>query len=613
MPGAPDPIPLLARALRVVERRGRIGEEELLAYLFGAVPPEGVRRALLAPLLETRRLVRHADGTWQLAHPLGPGAGEGQTAREEFCALACGTTGARPDQGRLAGVAALLVDADGSETRLSTTLQLDVPIPSYTRRRLGVPWETLDRSPAFGDIGQALLEVLRRAPVVVQEAECAASFLRRECDLVGWPPPSLQLIDAGALAAAVLQGLKKPTLVDIAAACGLAATGRETLEGEARLLARVAPVLLRQARAAGMLRIADLPGYVTTSHPVTPRALRNPSTSRALPDAPGVYVMYDGDERPLYVGKATRLSERVAAYTGRPLGVSRRLQGLAEAASRIGTDVCPSDLEAFVMEQRRIASLGPRFNVQHAVRPVRLWIHLLDPRPTKRGKVAPPRLRLAAERPSGDPCVGPFLNEAAARAARNVARTVFDLDAARSRESLEGYVARVGRAWAFLQGNTEEGAACARAALAAAIAVRNQDGVRRWRSILDQARGYDLGTALLPDDPRSGSLAVIRPGGKGLEGFRLDAGLLTAHARAGLQEPHHLVEVLAEGGEPRTRPDDVELVLRWLGAQRRSARVISLAGGEPVVEARIYAAFDAVASAQAHRRTIADPVARVVE
>ena len=86
-----------------------------------------------------------------------------------------------------------------------------------------------------------------------------------------------------------------------------------------------------------------------------------------LPDAPGVYLFKDAQERVLYVGKANLLRARVGSY----------LQPLADLAGSRGPDiahmidelvvdvdvlVCDSEVDALLRENRLIKDIGPRFN-----------------------------------------------------------------------------------------------------------------------------------------------------------------------------------------------------------------------------------------------------------
>jgi excinuclease ABC subunit C len=84
----------------------------------------------------------------------------------------------------------------------------------------------------------------------------------------------------------------------------------------------------------------------------------------ALPDAPGVYIYKDETERELYVGKANSLRKRVRQYFD-----DKRPQDLktADLVARIRHIVfieCQSEVEAFLLENRLIKDLQPKFNIR---------------------------------------------------------------------------------------------------------------------------------------------------------------------------------------------------------------------------------------------------------
>ena len=82
------------------------------------------------------------------------------------------------------------------------------------------------------------------------------------------------------------------------------------------------------------------------------------------PSTPGVYVLKDADDRPLYVGKAVNLRRRLRAHFA-----DRRWKGIkpafARAADAEGQEV-GSELEALLREAALIEELKPPVNVQTA-------------------------------------------------------------------------------------------------------------------------------------------------------------------------------------------------------------------------------------------------------
>ena len=80
----------------------------------------------------------------------------------------------------------------------------------------------------------------------------------------------------------------------------------------------------------------------------------------SLPSLPGVYRFLDARGQVLYVGKATNLRSRVRSYFS--TDERRKIGSLLRETARIDHKVCPSTLEASVLEARLIRALEPRFN-----------------------------------------------------------------------------------------------------------------------------------------------------------------------------------------------------------------------------------------------------------
>jgi predicted GIY-YIG superfamily endonuclease len=82
------------------------------------------------------------------------------------------------------------------------------------------------------------------------------------------------------------------------------------------------------------------------------------------PSTPGVYVLKDGDDRPLYVGKAVNLRRRLRAHFA-----ERRWKAIKPAFARAADaewQEVGSDLEALLREAALIDELKPPVNVQTA-------------------------------------------------------------------------------------------------------------------------------------------------------------------------------------------------------------------------------------------------------
>ncbi|MBS1838584.1 MAG: GIY-YIG nuclease family protein [Actinobacteria bacterium] len=79
-----------------------------------------------------------------------------------------------------------------------------------------------------------------------------------------------------------------------------------------------------------------------------------------MPRRPGVYLFRDRAGSVLYVGKAANLRSRVRSYFS--TDERRKVGALLRDTARIDHKVCPSTLEAAVLESRLIRVLDPRYN-----------------------------------------------------------------------------------------------------------------------------------------------------------------------------------------------------------------------------------------------------------
>jgi DNA polymerase III epsilon subunit-like protein len=550
------------RAHTFLTGQGPVSEATLLAHVYGGQPPPILHARLAEPLLGDPRFGRQVDGTWAV--------GGDRSTEGGLTVLALVATGPSPGRGRLTHITALHVRDGQVVERFSATLNPGKRVPGYVAARLGLAPENLDEMPPFETIVDDLTRFLAARPIAAQDAELTWSFLEAEARRVERVLSEPVLIDVNERADRLLDLKSKPTLALVAAHLGIGTLPIGRPDEEARVLAEVVSRLVAREELDG--RQATSQSQPRKTAAAGRPALRRGDSARALPDQPGVYVLRDADRAPLYVGKARRLRSRLEAYVHRPLGATRRLEGLVGAVDAIDPTPCRTDLEALVLEDREIRRLQPRFNVARNQRVPRIWIRLPPPPAPRTGKrpLAPRRLEpsLGPATDQGE-FVGPFRNETAAEQARSLARAVFDLDALR-RGDLQIYEERLHQAWDFLQlqlrtpGNSSVAEALAR---------------QRSNQLLRAVLAFDLPSLLLPADPRHARYAVVRPSSTGaIEGLLIDHGIFRTYAALDDEDVHRFANALLAQSEveSQTGPDEVDVVLRWFGAQRPPARLVHL-------------------------------------
>ena len=88
-----------------------------------------------------------------------------------------------------------------------------------------------------------------------------------------------------------------------------------------------------------------------------------PAFFRAVPRAPGIYIMTGPDDRVLYVGQSRDLRARLASYkNARPDRVSRKVIRLVHSVERITWEKCESPEGARLRENELLRLYRPRFN-----------------------------------------------------------------------------------------------------------------------------------------------------------------------------------------------------------------------------------------------------------
>ena len=85
---------------------------------------------------------------------------------------------------------------------------------------------------------------------------------------------------------------------------------------------------------------------------------------RLIPDAPGVYLHKDKNGKVLYVGKATRLHQRVGSYFQDSSDRDSKTQQLVKRIADVDYITTATASEALVLEDQLIKEYRPRYNIR---------------------------------------------------------------------------------------------------------------------------------------------------------------------------------------------------------------------------------------------------------
>src|SRR6202161_2541553 len=86
--------------------------------------------------------------------------------------------------------------------------------------------------------------------------------------------------------------------------------------------------------------------------------------ARALPKAPGVYLMKDDKGRVIYIGKSASLRDRVSSYFQAATKLEFKKSGLLDCVVDFDVVETDTEVEALLAENRLIKDIQPKFNAR---------------------------------------------------------------------------------------------------------------------------------------------------------------------------------------------------------------------------------------------------------
>jgi DNA polymerase III subunit epsilon len=273
------------------------------------------------------------------------------------------TTGGRPAPGSIIEIGAYRVEGGRLTASFQSIVRPMMPIPRFVEGLTSITNEMVLEAPPIEEVLPAFREFLGDAVMVAHNAQFDHSFLDfefRRLFGIGITNPLLCTIR---LSRRLLPSLKRRRLDALAEHFGLSTEGRHRGLGDARMAAELLAIFLEMAARMGTTRLDRLLDWQHRG--TSGRRLERhvpPEVVNALPRTPGVYVMRNERGDVLYVGKASRLKDRVASYFNGGIGINAKTAELIGHVYAIDTIHAGSALEAGLTEARMIREMKPPYN-----------------------------------------------------------------------------------------------------------------------------------------------------------------------------------------------------------------------------------------------------------
>ncbi|HRW38216.1 MAG: DEDD exonuclease domain-containing protein [Acidimicrobiales bacterium] len=350
-----------------------------------------------------------------------------------FCVLDLETTGGTAADGGITEIGAVKVRAGEELGTFRTFVNPGHSVPRHITVLTGITTAMVERAPTAREVLPTFLEFLGDAVIVGHNVRYDLGYLNGALDRTGRPALANRVVDTLGLARRLLRDeVPNCRLGTLATRLRLPHQPSHRALDDALATADLLHLLLERAASFGVCGLDDLAAL--------PKMAGHPQAGKLrltdhLPRKPGVYLFRDGGGRTLYVGKATDLRSRVRSYFSSD--DRRKVGQLLREVERIDHVVCPSPLEAAVLEVRLIHRLEPRFNRQATTWRRYAYLKLTD-EPFPRLSV------VKAIRDDGALYLGPLSSSKAAKRVAEAIETAVPLRRCTAAPSGRGALARSG-------------------------------------------------------------------------------------------------------------------------------------------------------------------------
>ena len=265
------------------------------------------------------------------------------------------TTGAHPVRDRITEIAIVRIEGGREVERWSSLVDPGVPIPPTIQRLIGITDAMVASAPAFEALADTVLALLDDTVFVAHNARFDYGFLKSAFSRMA-RPFDLPVLCTVKLSRALYPEYHRHGLDALIARHGLQCSARHRAMGDAEVLWQ----FLVQAQAA-------LPAEAVTQG--VARAMKRPARPPGLaegvidsvPDSPGVYFFFGGNDLPLYIGKSKRMRGRVMAHFAADRRNGKEAE-LARQVRRLEWEQTAGELGALLLEACLVKHHRPLYN-----------------------------------------------------------------------------------------------------------------------------------------------------------------------------------------------------------------------------------------------------------
>lgn len=278
------------------------------------------------------------------------------------------TTGLSPKDSRIIEIAAVAVLGGEVQDTFHSLIDPQCPLPRHIQRLTGIRQSDLDHAPAAGEVIPAFLEFLGEGIFVAHNVTFDWNMVYGELDRLERPGLTNSKLCTVRLARRLLPKLPSKSLGQLIRFYRLDTCGLHRALNDAHMTAAILERLLK--RLQSVYDVSDVDAVLRFQHQsyAKTNSLRR-SLARIksevlpkVPACPGVYTMLDKSRKIIYVGRSKNLRQRVRSYFAGIESHPEHARKLVGATRDVTWQTTVTELEAVLLESRKIKTHKPRFN-----------------------------------------------------------------------------------------------------------------------------------------------------------------------------------------------------------------------------------------------------------
>lgn len=267
------------------------------------------------------------------------------------------TTGLSPARDRIIEIAAIRVEEGKIVETFEQLVNPEQGIPPEITRITGISPAQVANAPRFYDIKDTIARLTENSIVVAHNVQFDYGFLRHEFKRYG-ESFSRKKVCTVQIFRQLTPELPRHNLDSLLTFFEIAVEARHRAYADTAALWEFfqrAKLRYGEERFLAAARQA-------MKHTRLPPAISEEQID-AIPETPGVYLMYGNDETPLYIGKSISLRDRVVSHFADVANSSKEFS-IAQQVQHIETIETAGELSALLLEAQLVKQLQPLYNRQ---------------------------------------------------------------------------------------------------------------------------------------------------------------------------------------------------------------------------------------------------------